>query len=394
MVFDVRSQIRDDQITYNKQDHLYYDLYVQNNSSYSQKLVFQETKSANFLSNPSEYFFTVLRFTVDSVTLPQVIATPNLNTTENPTLDPNLLIQSFTLSYFCAANSKTYNAQQFLVFQKQNQTLNAPPLLTFNSIDDPYYNLYSMQQFMNIVNNALLLSFNNLVAQIVADSQVVPSLSPPFFSMDPQTYILTLNADVVGYDQKNPVHIDIFMNASAYSILGSQFNCDYFGENQTAGKDYKYNIFNNFGLNLFTLNSVTYLQAYGEYSTFGILQPISAVVLTTSFLPVAESLITPVKLITNQSLNTVGTNNDTINSISDFSVAQDVGNEYKSGGEISYTVSSEYRLFDLQGNTPLSSIQVAFYYKTKNTGRYIPVTLGPGSGATIKCLFRHKSLGV
>jgi hypothetical protein len=56
---------------------------------------------------------------------------------------------------------------------------------------------------------------------------------------------------------------------------------------------------------------------------------------------------------------------------------------------VNYVPSSEYRLIDLFGTSPVNSINVNIFWRNR-FGTLIPVTLSSGGSANIKIMFRRK----
>ena len=98
-------------------DHIYYDLSVTNNqytgAGDPPVLSFTDTRSTPVLSNPSEYYCSVIRFSVDTPSLPVIIPQVKVSLSSATTDDT---IYSFSMSY------KTFNYQQFLQYSWKDQT--------------------------------------------------------------------------------------------------------------------------------------------------------------------------------------------------------------------------------------------------------------------------------
>ena len=356
--------------------HVYYDLSTINNSQVPQSLVFQEIRSSSFLDTPNDYNVSVLRFNIDSASLPLMIPqvlSDGINT------DCNKLVYSVSLMY------ENTTVQTYLNFIPQNMNFTVPAgIVQQSNSESEYYYLYSFQHFIDIVNNALYKCMTDLVATC---PDLTPSKYAPFFEMNPSTNVPTLNADILGFDNNTEKSIKIFLNTPLHTLFSSM-PAYYYGYSQPLGKNVQIKIFSQDNSNIYTINSINYIQSYAEFSVCGLWQPIQSIVITTS-MPIISNFVSPAKVITDAKLNNFGSNNLTINQLVDFQVPTEIGNEYKSGGNISYQ-SVKYRLVELKGNTPLSNVQLAFFWKSK-FGILHQFLLEAGCCANIKLLFRLKS---
>jgi hypothetical protein len=83
-----------------------------------------------------------------------------------------------------------------------------------------------------------------------------------------------------------------------------------------------------------------------------------------------------------------GQNNNLSNEITDIVEPLNRGDEYFPN--VLYLPQAEYRLIDLQGNGPVSSIQISVKWKDVY-GIYHDFFLQNGCGASMKILFRQKA---
>jgi hypothetical protein len=77
--------------------------------------------------------------------------------------------------------------------------------------------------------------------------------------------------------------------------------------------------------------------------------------------------------------------------LTDYSARLRTGTEYKPN--ISYEPNAEFRLVDLYGDQPLSSMRISLFWKDK-FGVLHPLFLEAGGTAYIKILFRKKTFYV
>jgi hypothetical protein len=105
-------------------------------------------------------------------------------------------------------------------------------------------------------------------------------------------------------------------------------------------------------------------------------------------LPIAPSIVsTPVLFGAGSSFTTGGNNSGIANILTDLEVPLEKGWQYKPS--INYVPTAEYRLFDLNGNAPLSAIEISVNWKD-TFGTVHQFRLASGSNASLKLMFRRK----
>lgn len=368
----------------NDPDHIYLDINMINDDrtglSPTPYLYFNESRNNPILKSARDYMLSVVRFNLETASLP--IFLPQVDITQS---NPNRLIYQVCLTY------DGIESPVNLVWIPQDNNSKPPNDPLDNAdINSSYYNCYSYQHFIfNIVNKALLDSFTNLQALCATAGKVLPSSNPPFLEWDIPNLKAILDTDILGFDPNLAKPIEIYFNSPLYTLFSS-FDAIYYGNtNITNGKNYKINILNMNGGNIYTLNSINYLQQYQEYQTAPLWNPIQSIVFTTSLLPVYSTQVCVPKIYNNNSpYFTSLSNSNFSNMITDFTVGLTTGSEYKP--TISYNPTAQYRYIDLTSNTPLSNIDISVYWKD-NYGTLHPLTLQSQCSCNIKILFRKKS---
>jgi hypothetical protein len=372
-------------LTGNGTTHIYYNINITNNDTTGLSappiIDFNETRNQPYLGNPSEYFMSVVRFSVDTPTLPLFIPQPVIGGS-----NANQLIYSVTLEY------KDVYAQVYLTFAPQTQAI-APPAtpITQFDISNQYYYIYSYQWFVDvIVNPALISAYDQLKTLAIAKGYTLPSLFAPFMLWDPSSSSGILNLDTQGYDfatLDDP--IKLYFNTPMYNLFSS-FSASYFGfDGIVGGKNFLINSYNN-GFNTFksSTNGVIYIQVIQEYPTAPLWNPVSSLVFTTSLMPVVPELTAAPAIFSGGSgFSSSGNNSNLTNILTDLEVPLTHGWETKP--TVNYVSSSEYRLTDLFGINPVSSINVTVFWKNR-FGSLFPLTLASGGSANIKIMFRRK----
>ena len=125
-------------------DQVYYDVTVTNfQSSNTQPPVFyyNESRTMPFITCPEDYYLSILRFTVDTGTLPVFIPSIKPGST-----DRDLTIYNVTIEWYDGATRYFGTAPIRWIPQDKSAPPPAPPSDTSNKLqvnDNGYYNCYS-----------------------------------------------------------------------------------------------------------------------------------------------------------------------------------------------------------------------------------------------------------
>ena len=283
-------------------DHIYYNVSILNNNSVGENPVFvnfNDVRSSPVIQKANDYYFSIIRFSLDTNSLPVFI--PQIELGQS---NPNKTIYSFTLT--CLSGSTILYGQQNLIWETQRKDVPIPPAPTTEQQDSVYYYGYDIQHFYKLVNNTLSTAYATL------DSQVPGGLSshPPFFQYDVNTKKAILVADATKYLNTLPNPVKIYCNGAMWNLLGS-FEAEYYGLSN--GRDYQYTIRNiNFSnllkvpLNFTATTYYTGLQSYQEESTTNMLNPVQGIVFTSTMLPIASTVIAKPQVFNSDSTLTVG----------------------------------------------------------------------------------------
>ena len=201
--------------------HQYLDINIVNNDTQGDKppvrLIFNEIRNSPIIQNPSEYFFSVMRFSLETASLPLMIPQVQLGQ-----IDPNKLIYSITMTYLSPINGITYEKQSFILFvpQSSNQPTPRPPIVEqdFDPNGD-YYFIYNFQYWIKLVNTTLARCLADLNILVVAGTGApLPSLNAPFMEWDTVNNVAILNADVAGFNNTLANPINIYFNTLTTSV--------------------------------------------------------------------------------------------------------------------------------------------------------------------------------
>jgi hypothetical protein len=174
-------------------DEIYYDMVISNlnnNNSRPPIAYYNETRSSPLVYDPYKYNLIVARWQLDTNFLPIFIPLIQTNSANR-----NLTIYSITLSYGGFTGQPAY-----VSFAPQNESasLPVPPSLTSDKLQDNstgYYDIYTYQYWIYLVNICFQTAYNNLVAVAGA----LPSAFAPVMTFDTMNNIGIINADVAGY---------------------------------------------------------------------------------------------------------------------------------------------------------------------------------------------------
>lgn len=373
--------------------HIYLDLNVINNDNTGiaspPDLVFNEVRNSPILYNPSEYFLSVVRFTLQTPSLPLFI--PSIKVGQ---ANPNLTNYKVSMSYTVGANVITASQDVIFVPENLNEPVPIPPT-TQVDFSSTYYYINNMNSFVQMVNNALVSCLTSLNALVIAGGGTLPSTNPPFLEYDPFTDTCILNADILTFNDDNPTtgRVSIFFNTALYTLLSS-FQAEFLGYNLVNQLNYRIRIFNDYDFNIFNAASgVNYLQMYQSYSTLKPLgNPVQSIVFSTGLIPVVPSLVSSPLVFSGSGNVFSNANNDNIQpQLTDFETEVSGTSGYKPS--LLYTPQGEYRLKDLYGNSPISNLQMRVLWRTQ-FGNLVPFKLVSGCSANVKLLFRKKEFNI
>ena len=386
-----------------KADQIYFDITVSNFQSTTTQppvFYFNEQRSTPFVMNPEDYYLSILRFTVETGTLPVFIPSIKPNSPNNADT-----IYSMTLEWEDSATGTIYTSgQNFVQYIPQDKSVPppAPPSATANGLQNSqtgYFNVYNYSFFPLLIDQTFQTAFAALNAAVVGAGLALPTANAPVMNWDTTSDCCIAYFDYAGYSPNNPLlaapnaqrPIKVYFNAPLFGLFPS-FPCRYEGYSATLGKNFLFEPYNVGSVDIDTITPATGLPAYSavkvyqEYSTIANFCPIVALVFTSNTLPIQPNQVsTPLVYNDSQELVLGGNNSDFANIITDL--VSDTG-QYKPN--LTYNPSSEYRLITLYGNRPLSNIDIQVYWRDKY-GQLNPFRLGSGEAITLKVAFLKKA---
>jgi hypothetical protein len=419
----------------NEPYHIYYDLNIINNDTTGQlpppALQFTEIRANNYLQNPTDYFASVVRFSLETPTLPVVIPQVVVGASQTATGDENKTIYTITLEHpsftvvppLPALPAVDNCIQEHVIYVPQsNSNYFAVPAkpVSFQDIESDYYNIYTYQPFIDMINTALKTAWARIPA--ISTNATIDTLAgfpanAPYLYWDNQRNVATFCVIQEAFETPSPNNptpsittttpIKIWFNAPLYTLFSSfiSFQNGYGQPENSQGRNYQI-LFPNttipnpslsripttVGASLPPQLPITYLNPLitltQEYPTTPLWNPIQSITFTTSLLPIAPSLTSvPILFGKGSSLSSKGNNSNISNVLTDLEVSLVKGSEYKPN--LLYSPAGEYRLFDLNGNAPLNAIELSVFWKD-TFGQLHPFKLGAGCNASLKLMFRRK----
>jgi hypothetical protein len=342
--------------------YLYYNLTYVNTDSRAQPASSSETRSVAILKNPSEWKMSVIRFDIDTHTIPINILIMQLGSL------------TATTSYITLKYLGNYYTENIVYVE---ESLRPFP---FKSPA-----VYSYQRFLDFINTAVKAAFVRTWAVGY----------PPQYIFNPLTNLIDIYVDSNFLPSAGANQIEIIVNNPLYLYLT---NFDYSFDSEPGG--------NPLYLNVLKIDDVNTSQIPAFGSRVG--YPLSIANINTQFYKISQfaqgmaswnslrsivlssdSIPCPKEAITANPENSANYSTDsTFSIVSDFLVP--IENQITNGRVIAeYLPSAQYRYLNLISTDPLYIVSFKVYW-TDFLGNIYPVYLYPSNGMSIKILFQKK----
>jgi hypothetical protein len=250
---------------------------IQTNSNHRVQVNFMQNSSQPFLKSINGYKLSIIRFALNTETLPIFI----------PTIQSkNKTIYSITMGF------EGIYFQQFMNFEPQN----------LNPVDpDEYYYVYNYQYLIYLVNKCFVSCLAGLAQLTTGLTDINPKMT---FDSETQKCTITLDNSFYGYNETNK--INIFMNYAMFTLFSS-LPSNIINKN-ILGMDLQLN-------NLISTDTNVLTQ---EYSTTALWNPISSIIFTSNLIPMYSSQTLPIQIYTNGTINNGSSNFNFLNILTDF----------------------------------------------------------------------------
>ena len=387
-------------------DNVYYDLVFTNLKSDKTEPIqiqFNENRAKSILSNTGEYDLSIVRFSVDTQTLPVWI--PEIQSNQS---DRDLTIYSVSLSYLPVGATSPFVQQTFINWRPQNANAISPPAPSstgsgYRSDAGAYYYAFSFQWVILMVFEAYQSCFLDLLSQVqTAGYSDLNEVLPPIITWNAATNSASIVAESEYYNNnvvdssilvENPHAIQVYFNSPLFAMFSS-FPAVNYGISASNGQNYRMAIGDFTGVNTMLVpaysvdGSPQYICSVvnQEYSTISNWTPVSSIVFTSNTLPIVSNQLSAPMIYSEGGniLSLSGNNSNFAQIITDL---ERNDNCYKPN--LIYTPSAEYRIISMTGNSPLSNIDVSVFWKSR-LGVLHPLLLMSGSSTTLKFLFTKK----
>lgn len=381
---------------------------------------FDDNRSQSLMDNPSDYFLSVIRFSIDASVIPLFICPIVLN---QP--DPNLT--PFVVSFMY--NNILYS--QNVIYVPDDNSSPPPITVPQNTTSSFYYYVYFYSSFINMVNTALTTAFAKLTT-------AVPSLSsvpPPYYIYDTSTQLISLivpNIVIAGVNlfltqysangtpalPQNSGTIYMFLNLQLFSFFDGIEAYNYISPSSVSTpiypdflmifRDLKNNYYyppqnvSNYPITNQTLTSISTLDTTNTaYTDSYTVQPhwfiftqqyhivsswdsLSSIVFITQSIPVQKEYIPTLPF--NNNGNIVGSSNRSI--LADFVPELTLAGEQRE--RFVYT-ANVFRLISLNSQIPLYKIDLQLFWTDRLQNLY-PMRINYSQVDTIKLMFIKKEL--
>lgn len=337
------------------------------------------TETIPILDKASDYYCSVIRFTIPLDALPILIC-PIIPNTNNIALS-NKTPMVMNILY----NGINYPINlQFLT--ENTITVIDPPLQNqLTQVVTPYYYIYTYQTIINMYNIAL-----NSIWISSGLAALFPGILAPYFILDQVTELISIIVPKCFTQLTAPaVSIPILSQNIASVRFMTNFYSKFNGYNQPNGND----LFFNFGgvtvglINYppaeytypvpFTPLTTDYYKFTQESSSLQYWPSIRRIIFTTAGIPVNPESIPSEKENASQAI------------LTDFIIdTSNIGNVRS----IAYFVpTAQYRLIDLNSDTPLQKLNIRIFWQD-TIGNIYPLGITIFQQASLKLLFTRKSL--
>jgi hypothetical protein len=408
---------------------------------------FQETRSTALIKDISQFYFSIVRFTMNGPNKDLPLFIPSIQLGQS---DLNLTAYSVGLQLrkevLIGGNPFTFSgyARRFVKYRTEttayaafNIQLPNPPIES-QDIRGVYYNVYSFQHWLDLMNDTLVLTQTSadplspykttlsLQEQFQAfwtlngGAGVAPSIisEPPTITYSDN--IFTLQFDTYGYGGKDARSfgtgaagdeeaISLWFNTNSFGLF-TNLNNEYLG-NELTGQVNNIIVSNHKGTNLYFPLSPTmtagppptpeytgksYYTMTQEYESNSTLwSPVSALVFTSTLIPIfPESVGEPI--VYGGANDTSSANNSTSAFspiITDIALPLNSASDYRTF--IEYVPTAEYRLSAFTSSRQeLRNIDVQVFWKCRLDNNLYPVRMFNLSSVSLKMMFRKKRGGI
>ena len=338
---------------------------------------YKENRVKSILTNPSEYYLTIVRFSIPTQEIPIFIFAIQEGIDQDKI---NLSIYSFTMSFGGS------DFQTFLDYTPDNFSNNGSPFFPLSPEDNNgeqdistgYYNVFNYQIMLNMMNTALATCFADLKEAFPAAEITVA----PFIIYDAVSQLFSFIVN----NEYLVSGVTIFWNSVLNRFLEA-IPVNFFGTSTLNGKDFElvvqFNKNNAFNLVIPGVDPPDpdipqFLELKQEYTVIQYWNSFQKLVIATDLLPVNPEFIT-----------SVNESNNFSRILTDFEPIADKSGTSRTIQQ--FFVSGPYRLIDLLSNSPLQALDIQIFW-SDIVGNLFPLFIDSGTSISVKILFIKKEL--
>lgn len=332
-------------------DVIYYNISIPNNTRDRMTANFNQISQVPVLSNPSDYFTSIVRFSIPGAGIP--------------------IFRFIDDSYQITLSFGGFDATVPMIYS------NVSPLEPGEQL------VFSYNHFADMMNTAFQTAFTNLQGLTA-----IPVSTAPYFKYDPSTFTFSLycetnyDPDVLG----GPT-VEIYFNNILYYLFDNFFIVRT-GNQSPDYKDYRF-VITNLGNNLIQSDPnnplITALNPYykntQEYSTTYNFSDVKTIIFKSCLFPTQTEY-------SQTNFNQVLQSEQIL---TDFEPLQSLGDPSGFRGVIQYFASGSYRLINMTTNQPLYKFDLQISYSDELGNEY-PLFIPRNSSVTVKLMFIKKSL--
>lgn len=342
-------------------DIQYVNFSLLNDTDKNQHANLTVTRDTPIIDDPSKYYGSITRFTIDANWPLFVPTIPDPN-------QPLVTNMSITFSYLG-------------VYFRRFVELTA---------DEAKNGVFDFNPFLMRVNAAASLAFTDMKTAYPAAFGVYP----PYFALEPKTGLISMYVDEGWLDTNTPPNY-IWFNSYLQDVLNLPTNLR-LPPPQANGADYQITVKTYCPILPASPNRVGFpyalaglagniIQVSQEYVQLSSFSDIVSILFTTNLIPVVPE-ITPYS--TGFQQNGIVQSNF-IPVITDFIVSR--SDAKPRDNSFVYLPTAEYRRFCFSGNTPLKQADISAFYTTTD-GKLHKLFLPPGGSLTLKLLIENKEI--
>ena len=389
-------------------DLVYYNCDIINNRTTSAgidpEVRFNETRDAPIIRDSSQYYFSIVRFTMNGPNKELPIFIPSIQTNQS-----NINLTNYSLRIKGVIDDPTNpdnkpiqvdSGEVFVLFEPENQNERLPSTPnTIQDIQSTYYFVYTYQHFLNLINKTFQTAIQNIKDKYKSTLQTT---APKMIYNGNSVKTFSIFCDDYGFGgddrrEDSTEQLDIYFNRNMYGLFAGFHFYNVGSISESEGINYKL-IVQELGVKgdnnrIENNDSPDYLKMTQDYeSTSSLWCPIDSIVFSTTVIPIIyEQIGEPA--YTDNATNVgqlTGSKSAFQPIITDISLPLQSASDYR--GMLYYAPEAEYRMSSFtKAKHAIHNIDIQVFFKNRLTGELFPITMFNLSSISVKMLFRKKN---